>query len=588
MTQRTIPNDSSHDVNTFDILTDEQAMPPAMQVLSISVHKELNRIPFATVIVRDGDPAAETFELSESDFFKPGKKIHIKLGRDSQNKTAFKGIIVKHSIKIREDGNSQLIIEARDETVKMTIGRHSKYYEEQKDSEVIEQLIGKHGLQKDVEATQLKHKELVQYHSTDWDFMLSRAELNGKMVNVSDGKVEVKKPNTSASAALSLLFGATLLEFEAEMDARNQWKAAEAKSWDYTNQSLFEQKSESSPVREPGNISGSQLSEAINLAQWELRSGGQALEQELKAWTEAAMQKSRLSKICGRAKFLGFPDIKPGQTVDLKGLGARFNGVAFVSAVRHQVSGGAWDTHVQFGLKPEWFTQQRDIMDVPAAGLLPGINGLQIGKVVQLQEDPDGENRILVRLPIVDNTARGVWTRVATLDAGKERGSFFLPEIDDEVLVGFINDDPRDAVCLGMLHSSAHPAPLNAQDVNHEKGFTTRSKMHIQFNDEKKTITIDTPAGNKVVLDEDQKSILIQDQNGNMAKFSESGIEMKSPKDIKIEATGKIDIKAGQALKIDGMSVAIAGQTSFEAKGATAKLEASGIAEVKGSLVKIN
>jgi uncharacterized protein involved in type VI secretion and phage assembly len=141
---------------------------------------------------------------------------------------------------------------------------------------------------------------------------------------------------------------------------------------------------------------------------------------------------------------------------------------------------------------------------------------------------------------------------------------------------------------LGMLHSSANAAPITAQDTNHEKGFTTRSKMHIQFNDEKKTITIDTPAGNKIVLDEDQKSILIEDQNGNMAKLSQSGIEMKSPKDIKIEATGKIDIKATQALKIDGMSVAIAAQTSFESKGATAKLEATGIAEVKGSLVKIN
>ena len=115
---------------------------------------------------------------------------------------------------------------------------------------------------------------------------------------------------------------------------------------------------------------------------------------------------------------------------------------------------------------------------------------------------PNGENRILVRLPIIDNAAPGIWARVATLDAGENRGSFFLPELDDEVIVGFLNDDPRDAVVLGMLNSSAKPAPITAQDANHEKGFVTRSGMRVHFNDDTKTITIDTPAGNSIKLDE--------------------------------------------------------------------------------------
>jgi Rhs element Vgr protein len=548
----------------------------------------VNRIPMARLVLRDGDAAEETFNISEEDFFLPGKKIHIKIGKDNKNQTVFKGIIVRHAVRVHEDGNPELMVECRDEAVKMTIGRHNRYFEDVKDSAAIEQLISAYGLQKEVEATSLTHKELVQHHCTDWDFLMVRAEANGKIVVVDDGKVIVKAPDTAAAPALGLLYGSTLLEFEAEMDARNQWKSVEATAWDYSSQALFKQQSDSASVSEPGNVSGATLSNTIGLNKLELRHSGQVLEEELQALTKAAMLKSRLAKICGRAKFLGFPNIKPGQTVDFQGVGARFSGAAFVSAVRHEIAGGDWDTRLQFGLPNEWFHTKPDIMDTPAAGLMPGVNGLMVGKVVQLQDDPDGEHRILVRLPVLDNNSRGIWTRVATLDAGNQRGSFFRPEINDEVIVGFLNDDPRDAVMLGMLHSSANAAPITAQDTNHEKGFTTRSMMHIQFNDEKKTITIDTPAGNKIVLDEDQKSILIQDQNGNMAKFSEAGIEMKSPKDIKIEATGKIDIKATQALKIDGMSVAVAAQTSFEAKGATAKLEATGIAEVKGSLVKIN
>ena len=75
-------------------------------------------------------------------------------------------------------------------------------------------------------------------------------------------------------------------------------------------------------------------------------------------------------------------------------------------------------------------------------------------------EDPDGEHRVRVKLPLVNNADDGVWARVASLDAGNDRGFFFRPEIGDEVVVGFFDDDPRRPVMLGMLHSSAKAAPL--------------------------------------------------------------------------------------------------------------------------------
>ena len=96
--------------------------------------------------------------------------------------------------------------------------------------------------------------------------------------------------------------------------------------------------------------------------------------------------------------------------------------------------------------------------------MLPAIGGLQIGVVSQLQDDPDGEDRILVQIPIIDNQEQGIWCRVSSLDAGDSRGAYFRPEIGDEVIVGFINEDPNDAVVLGMLHSSAKPAPITASD----------------------------------------------------------------------------------------------------------------------------
>ncbi|HNM24481.1 MAG TPA: type VI secretion system tip protein VgrG [Saprospiraceae bacterium] len=589
-TDRTIPNNSQHDVVNFDLLSDGNPVGETIEVLSVTVEKEINRIPTAKLVLRDGDAASSNFEHSNSNFFIPGKKLTIRAGLDGNRVQIFEGIVVKHAIKIREQGNTALYIECRDAAVRMTIGRHSRYFEQVKDSAVMEELIGLYnGLRADVSSTGPTHKELVQYHSTDWDFLLARAEANGRLVLVDDGSIQVKKPDTSPEAALEIEFGnGDLLEFEAEMDARTQWQNVAARAWDYASQNLFTADSDSADLTEPGDLTGSSLSRAVSPARWELSHGGHVLEEELNEWVKGQMTRSRLSKVRGRAKFTGYPDIKPGATVELKGVGNRFNGKVYVSAVRHEIYAGSWDTHIQFGLPSDLFAKSPDFYDPQAAGLLPPVHGLQIGKVVQLQDDPDGQHRILVRIPVIDANAQGIWMRVASLDAGQQRGAFFRPEIDDEVVVGFVNDDPRDAIVLGMLHSSAKPAPLTAQDVNHEKGFTTRSKMHLYFNDDTKTIKIDTPAGNSIVIDEASTSIKITDQNNNTITMNQQGIEIKSPLQVKIEAGTTLDIKAGTALTIGGATVAISAQSSFEAKGATAKLSSPGITEVSGSLVKIN
>ncbi|MEL6813037.1 MAG: type VI secretion system tip protein VgrG [Bacteroidota bacterium] len=595
MKDREIPVEATYNVSTFDILIDNQLVDPGYQILSISIVKEINRIPTAKIIMKDGDSADESFRISEEEEFLPGKSINIKLGRDGENNQLFKGVIVKHGIRVKESGETELILECRDEAVKLTLGRHNSYFESSKDSEIMEEVIGRYnGLTPDVEPTSITHLEMVQHHCTDWDFILSRAEANGKLVIVDDGKIGIKTPQTDSNPALAVLFGSTLIDFEAEMDARNQWASVEAKSWDYGAQQLFEHTTDAVPIGEPGNVSGEDLAGTVSPEIYELRHTGQAMEEELQEWTKSMMQISRLAKIRGRAKFTGFGELKPGQLIELQGVGARFTGNAYVSAVRQDVYNGSWYTQAQFGLRPDCFSHiHKDITDTPAAGLLPAINGLQIGKVVQLQGDPEGENRILVRLPIIDNNAPGVWARVSTLDAGQGdtnggRGSFFLPEIEDEVIVGFLNDDPRDAVVLGMVNSSAFPAPIEATDGNHEKGFVTRSKMRIHFNDDTNTITIDTPAGNSIELDESNTSITIKDQNNNSTTLNASGIEMKSPGNIMIDATGTLEIKAGATMTLSAAQMAISAKASMELTGSTAKLEGSGITEVKGGTVMIN
>jgi Rhs element Vgr protein len=591
MDELLIPNTSVHDVASYEILIDGSSINPSFQVLSISISKEINRIPVAKIVFRDGEAAERDFALSNEEVFAPGKPIQINIGRDGDNTQAFKGIITRHAIKVKESGNGELHIECRDETIRMTIGRKNRYYENLKDNRLFDELIGRYsGLTSDPQETSVTHNELVQHHLSDWDFMLLRAEANGMLVNVNDGKIKISKPDTSPEPVLQVAYGSSILEFEAEMDARTQWKNVTAASWNYANQELFQaDTSEISSFTQHGNISGSKLAEAINLSSFEMRHSGHVLEQELQDWVNATMLRSRMAKIRGRAKFIGFGSIKPGDIVKLEGVGDRFNGKAYVTAVKQDMGNGMWDTHIQFGLDPDRYAFiHKDLEDAPAAGLAGGVHGLQIGIVVQLQSDPDGEDRIRVRIPVINNNDQGIWTRMASLDAGADRGAFFRPEIGDEVIVGFINDDPRDAVVLGMLNSSAKPAPVTAQDVNHEKGFTTRSKMHLMFNDDTKTIIIDTPAGNSIKIDEQAMKIEIKDQNSNKITMDTSGIKLESPLNVEIKAGVNLTLSAGASLTIGGASMGVKADGNLSLEGALTKLSAQGITEITGSLVKIN
>lgn len=579
---RNIPTPRPATVVTPIIKIEGNEIARTIQVDSITVTKEINRIPWAKVVLLDGDSSSENFSVSNDASFVPGKKIEIKCGYESDNFTIFKGIIIKISVKVRSGGSSVLALECRDETVKMTVGRKSKYFLNVKDSDVISQITGAYsGFTTTVEATRVSHKEVVQYDCTDWDFIVARAEANGKFCFPDDGQLSVKAPQLSQSAVLSLLYGATMLEFDAEIDARHQLKNVTSKSWDYTDQRVLETEAADPGVSLNGNLAAADLAKVIGLDKFILEHGGKVEETEIQAWGDALLLKRQLAKVRGRVKCKGTHTVKPGMIIELGGVGDRFNGKAFVSATQHFIAAGDWQLNIQFGLEPEWFTETTEINDKPSAGLLASIRGLQIGIVTQLESDPDGESRIKIRMPIISTSDDGIWARRSTLDAGKERGSFFLPEIGDEVIVGFINDDPRDPIVLGMVHSSSLTAPLTASDSNPQKGWVTRSKMKMIFDDEKKSFTLETPAGKKIIVDEDAGEIKITDENQNALVMDSNGISISS--------NGKIEIKATQDLTLEGLNLSAKAQASLSAEGsASAEVKASGALTLKGSVVQIN
>ncbi|MDD4190521.1 MAG: type VI secretion system tip protein VgrG, partial [Mangrovibacterium sp.] len=456
--ERTIPSDAPKSVCTYTLLSDGNEVSKAYQVLSVIVNKEVNRIPSASIVLLDGEPARESFEISNTADFEPGKKLEIRAGYRGQEKTIFKGIVIRHGIKIRKT-SSVLMVECKDETVKMTVACKNKYFKEMKDSEIIEELISSYGIAKDVEATAITHEEVVQYHTTDWDFMLCRVDANGLICIPDDGKIVISKPGFSAEPALTIQYGATVYDLDAEIDARLQYKTIKASAWNPTDQEMIDTVEAEDPgVPAAGNLSSDSLADAIGEGHFMLQHSGKLNEQELQQWANAKMLKHKLAKVRGSVTTDGTALVKAGQLIQLKGIGERFEGKLFVTGVRQQIDQGNWETTFQFGLNPEWFAQTYQLQQPLAGALLPAIQGLQNGIVTRIEGDPQDEDRIMVRLPTINKEDEGIWSRISTLDAGKNRGTFFRPEIGDEVIVGFINNDPRFAVVLGMCNSSSKEA----------------------------------------------------------------------------------------------------------------------------------
>lgn len=539
---------------TATILSAGKTMDPSYQLLAVDVVKEANRIPYATLTLLDGDAAQRTFAISDDRFFEPGKSVEIKLRYEGDGKetSVFKGLVVKQVVEASERG-SLLTVELKDTALKMTHTRNSAVYLQKADSDIFKELIRKYSLKKGiVDATQPAHPEIVQYHCTDWDFLLSRADLYGMLVIAEDGKISAQKIAIQGNPAHTFDFGISeIYRFEIEVDGSHQYATAESVAWDAQKQKLTQATSQAKAFRlTPGNLKAETVAKALGGKVQALSSVVPLTQQALQAWADGAIIKNSLSMIRGSITVPGNGKIKRMDVIKLDGIGKRFNGNTLVTGVRHRVDQGGWQTDVQFGLSAEPYSSKPDVMDKSAAGQLPGVNGLQIGLVTAI-DDPNKESRIKVMLPSIDDQKGEVWARMAVPDGGNKRGLLFRPEPGDEVVVGFFNDDPRQAVILGSLYGAknAPPDDLPLDNKNLKKGFVSRAGTSLAFVDEDApSVYLQTPAANKVLLNDKDKTIQITDQHGNSILMDQNGITIKSAKDIKLEATGNVEIKG---VKVD-------------------------------------
>lgn len=192
-----------------------------------------------------------------------------------------------------------------------------------------------------------------------------------------------------------------------------------------------------------------------------------------------------------------------------------------------------------------------------------GLGGLFFGVLPALvidNQDPDGQGRVKISLPGIPDTGSGayeVWARLATLFAGKDRGSWFIPDKDDEVLVAFEHGDARRPYVLGGLWNGSDSPPQSMDSQNNIKLFCSRNGVKITLDDQQgqEKLILETPGGQSVTLKDGPGSIEAKDSNGNSIKMEASGVT--------IEAAAKVTVNASQVAVSAGMVTVDAGMSKF-------------------------
>lgn len=562
-------------------------------LVSAMVRLELNRIGKATLKFNAGNMDKQTFDESDADLFKPGNSIRLDAGGIEKEETLFEGIITGLRIITGKDLRSYMVVECRDNAYPATQGRKNRIFEKKADSDIIKEVLSAYGSIK-IDATPYQHPTLVQYYCSDWDFALSRADANGLFVFTGGSTIQVKKPEVSASPVLTVTYGTDLISFDLELSADDQFTQYEAVSWSPKTQKAVKVSASAPSLNKQGDLQPKNIATGDSLL---LQTDAPTDEKALKQWADSMALKAGLARYQGSCSFYGSANVIPGCMIELKGLGKRFDGNLFIGSVTHTIEDNEWITEAGAGVSPLNITDETDVVSSSASGFLPGLQGLHAAVVKKLDGDPLKEYRIQVELPWLNGKNQLLWARLSTMYATNGMGSFFLPEPGDEVMVGFMNQDPGHPVILGALYGEKHKPPYEYEAKNNTKAIVTREKMRIEFNEEKKIITVSTPGNNKVEINDDGKHIKLTDQHKNEINMNKDGITLSSSKDIVLkakgaitmDATSKISGTAKSDVSLEGMNVKIQAKVGASVKGnATAELSASGQTTVKGAMVMIN
>ncbi|QFZ22277.1 VgrG-related protein [Saccharothrix syringae] len=453
------------------------------------------------------------------------------------------------------------------------------------------------------------HTQLSQAGTSDWEFLARLAALVGAQVAVVEGKLEFRLPEepTSAPAAnarartspLVLEMHRTLLSLRASVTAAEQVPEVQVRGWDVENK-------EHVLATRPAEAVGTEVAgvDPVHLAR-EFGSPPHLAHGPHRTQAAASAHATSLATQLGGActelagVARGNPELRAGTAVALTNIGEQFSGKYVLSGTRHLFAADVGYT-TEFTASGR---QERSLYGLANGGARPADHRGLVPAVVSDVRDPARTGRVKVTFPWLAQDFTSGWARTVHASAGNGYGALALPEVGDEVLVGFEHGDFDAPYVLGGLYNGKDAPPgLTKEPVDANSGevtaraFVSRKHHKVEFveddgivissGDGKFVVKLDQR--NQVVEVTSGKAVTIKARDGVTIDSGTGPLELKGQRitaraqaDVAIEAGAQLKAAGQAGVKVEGATVSVAGQGQAE-------LTASGPVTVRGALVRIN
>lgn len=574
----TYPVSTTPDRPEFAIKIDGAEIDPVarLDVLEIDVSEEIGRHGRASLLLTNWDGDAQQPTHSEGEVFAPGASVEILLGYADELETVFDGVITALHARFLGDPAPTLEVGCRTRSILLDGPERSWVREDISDGDLAAELASERDLTAET-AQGVTQPVAVSRRQTDWRYLVDRAARLGYVAYVRGSQLVFREPAAQEGQIPELAWGRTLLELDVRQDLARRHDPAEATAWDIAELAVISSEAAAADSRLTGGERPTPTA-ALSDAGWSAHrrhSTAAPLDPlETEHMAKASADRQVLRHLSGSGRTIGLPSLRADGWVAIAEVGARLAGPHYLTAVRHRLGRLGFTTEFQLGLPSP--------LAPPAAG--PGAEGLLLGVVDDL-DDPDSLARVKVRFPWLTDAPDPVWARLATLDAGPGQGSFFVPDVGQEVVVAGVDGDRRHPIVLGALWNGQQAPPVEIDpQANEIRGFTSRSGHKLVFDDaEPGSVTVETPGGRRAVLSDADEHVELTDASGSTITISGDGIALSAASgDISLDApSGKVKISAS------GIEAASTGPSKVEST-ATLDLKASGSLSVNGALVRIN
>ncbi len=503
-----------------------------------------------------------------------GKRVRISTASTSEDAPA---VLIDGEITAVEADYDNLgaraVVRGYDYSHRLTAGRRSHVYNDAKFSDIARTIATESGLDADIDESSGTHEHVIQANQSDFDFLNALASQVNYDCRV-EGKTLRFKRKTDASTGpaegdylserpVQLVWNGNLLEFRGRVSAVAQVAEVKVRGWDVNEKAAIIGKAEANATNATLPLKPKELADRI---------GGRTLtvvdrpvaSQEA-ADALAAAKAEQVGSAAFEATFiaLGSAELRAGVAVSVSGVDAAFVGQWVITSSRHEFGNGSYRTHIECTGR-----QDRSLHGV-VANALPGVSsdapripGL-VNAIVTANDDPMKLGRVKVSYPWLSDEVESSWARVAAPGVGPDAGLVWLPEVGDEVLVGFGHGDIGSPYVLGGLWNGKDAAPLG--DGLQDSGKITRSGF-VSRNGHK-LVFFDSPQETGIAL---------------ISSTSEHRISLNETKrELHVYTEGKLKIEAQE------LEISVKGSAAIKAQSGLS-LESSGQVKVKGATVAIN